>query len=124
MAKDNAASVAIVDENLVLLVRRAREPYAGLWTLPGGRCEPGESAEAAAVREVQEELGLRVTDTAPLTRLTVGPWRLRVFTGRAAGVIVPSDEVAAWRWATRAEAAALETTPDLDDVLRLIPALL
>ncbi|HSK58175.1 MAG TPA: NUDIX domain-containing protein [Actinomycetospora sp.] len=45
----------------LLLVRRAHEPEAGRWSLPGGRVEPGESAEGATAREVAEETGLRVT---------------------------------------------------------------
>jgi 8-oxo-dGTP pyrophosphatase MutT (NUDIX family) len=43
-----------------LLTRRAAEmrAHAGQWALPGGRCDPGESAEQAALRELEEELGL------------------------------------------------------------------
>ena len=36
----------------LLLVRRAHDPEAGRWSLPGGRVEPGESAAAATAREV------------------------------------------------------------------------
>ena len=42
----------------VLLIRRARDPYAGAWALHGGFCEPGETVEQAAVRELAEETGL------------------------------------------------------------------
>jgi len=44
----------------VLLARRARAPYAGLWDLPGGFLEAGETPEAALGRELREELGARV----------------------------------------------------------------
>ena len=47
----------------VLLVRRAKAPLAGEWSLPGGAVELGETLEEAIVREVAEETGLRV---APL----------------------------------------------------------
>jgi 8-oxo-dGTP diphosphatase len=44
----------------LLLVRRANPPAQGLWSIPGGRVEPGEDDETAVVREVAEETGLRV----------------------------------------------------------------
>lgn len=44
----------------LLLIRRARPPGAGLWSLPGGRVEAGESFPAATAREVLEETGLVV----------------------------------------------------------------
>jgi 8-oxo-dGTP diphosphatase len=44
----------------VLLVRRAKAPLEGAWSLPGGAVELGETLEEAVVREVAEETGLRV----------------------------------------------------------------
>jgi 8-oxo-dGTP diphosphatase len=44
----------------LLLIRRGREPGKGLWSIPGGRVEAGESDEEAVVREVREETGLIV----------------------------------------------------------------
>ncbi|PJE97395.1 NUDIX hydrolase [Streptomyces carminius] len=44
----------------VTFVRQLKGPYAGSWLLPGGGIEPGEPAEAAAVREAKEETGITV----------------------------------------------------------------
>lgn len=77
MSKDNditsasaAVSVAVVDERdgcaRVLLVLRANAPAEGLYAFPGGRVEPGESLEAAALRELLEETGLIGERPVPL----------------------------------------------------------
>lgn len=50
----------VIHEGRVLLVRRGKEPLRGRWTVPGGTLELGETLEAAVVREVQEETGVRV----------------------------------------------------------------
>lgn len=50
----------------VLLVRRAREPLAGTWSLPGGAIELGETAAEACVREVREETGLEIAVVASI----------------------------------------------------------
>ncbi|MGE3867490.1 MAG: NUDIX hydrolase, partial [Hyphomonadaceae bacterium] len=42
----------------LLLIRRARAPNAGAWSVPGGRIDWGERAEAAALRELREETGV------------------------------------------------------------------
>jgi len=53
-----AASAAIFRGSTVLLVQRGKGALRGLWSLPGGHIEPGETARAAAVREVREETGI------------------------------------------------------------------
>jgi ADP-ribose pyrophosphatase YjhB (NUDIX family) len=55
------ASCAVVTRRgRVLLARRANPPYAGLWDLPGGFLEAGETPERALRRELREELGAKV----------------------------------------------------------------
>ncbi len=60
-------AAALVDADGRVLVQRRAEgrDMAGLWEFPGGKIDPGESAEAALVRELREELGVE-TDTACL----------------------------------------------------------
>jgi len=55
-----AVSAAIFRDDKVLLVRRARSPGKGFYSLPGGRVEFGESLHAALQREVAEETALRI----------------------------------------------------------------
>ncbi len=54
-----AASIAVFRGTKVLLARRAAAPGAGLWSLPGGRVEPGETVAQAALRELDEEVCVR-----------------------------------------------------------------
>jgi ADP-ribose pyrophosphatase YjhB (NUDIX family) len=51
-------NAVVVHAGRVLLLRRALDPDAGRWTVPGGFCEAGEHPRAAAERELSEETGL------------------------------------------------------------------
>ena len=53
-----AVGAIAVDAERLLLVRRGHGPAAGLWSVPGGRVEPGEMLVEAVVRELAEETGL------------------------------------------------------------------
>lgn len=65
-----AAAVIRGADGRVLIARRPLGKHqGGLWEFPGGKIEPGESAEVALARELQEELGIRVRQARPLIRI-------------------------------------------------------
>jgi len=55
-----AVGALALDHGRLLCIRRGHGPGAGLWSLPGGRVEAGETLHEAVVREVMEETGLEV----------------------------------------------------------------
>lgn len=69
-------SVIIVDGDRYLAIRRAREPNAGAWDLPGGFCDGFEHPRTTAVREAREELGVEVSLGA-FVGMYVGSYRFQ-----------------------------------------------
>jgi 8-oxo-dGTP diphosphatase len=55
-----AGGIVFDGDGRLLVVRRARPPGQGLWSVPGGKCLPGEPPREACVREVAEETGLAI----------------------------------------------------------------
>ncbi len=120
-----AASVVVCDEQgRVLLVRRGTEPGRGLWSVPGGKVDPGESLPEAAAREALEETGLRVEVGRELWSLTIptGDGRLYEIHDFAAtvtgGVLLPGDDADEARWVADHELDTLPLTDDLATYLR------
>lgn len=117
----DAAGVAIFRDGDVLLIKRARTPYKGYWTLPGGRIEAGETAAACARREIAEELGVAISPlfVAPHEVLHGdGTFALAVFVAEIVGeTVTPNTEIAAWDWVAPDNFARLKTTPDLTRIV-------
>ena len=69
-----AAALVDADGRVLLAQRPQGKSLAGLWEFPGGKIEPGETPDAALVRELEEELGIAVAETAlePLTFVSHG----------------------------------------------------
>lgn len=112
----------VVDERgRLLLIRRAHEPEAGRWSLPGGRVEPGETATDATAREVAEETGLAVAvgDEVGNVRRPVPDGRVFAIHDFRCRPLDPSavpragDDAADARWVDAAAYAALDAAGEL-----------
>jgi ADP-ribose pyrophosphatase YjhB (NUDIX family) len=107
----------------LLLVRRGREPGRGLWSVPGGRVEPGETDEQALVRELREETGLAVRAGRLVgTMYRPGPggvvYDIRDYAATVTGgTLSAGDDADDARWVGRADLAGLPLTGGLVDAL-------
>ena len=102
----------------LLLVQRANEPGRGLWSVPGGRVEPGEDDAAALVREMWEETGLRVTPGELVGRVQRGPFAISDYRCTVVdGPLRAGDDALDARFVDRAAMAALPLVDGLLDAL-------
>lgn len=120
-----AVSAAIFRGDKVLLVRRARSPAKGFYSLPGGRVEFGESLHAALMREVDEETGLEIEIVGPAGWREVlpssggsGHYLIMSFAARwVAGEPVLNDELDDFRWLRPQAIGELKLTGGLHEII-------
>lgn len=123
-----AVSAAIVRDGKVLLVRRARNPALGIYTLPGGGVETGETLMQAATREVREETSLTIEPVALAGHREVivrdaqdrieRHFVIMCYAARwRSGEIALNDELDDARWLVPAELTGLRTTEGLAEIV-------
>ena len=107
----------------LLMIKRGREPGAGLWSIPGGRIEAGETDAEALVREMLEETNLAVEVGRLLGRVQRPFLDGAVIDIRDYAVVVtggtlrPGDDAAEARWVAAADLNSLEITEGLIEAL-------
>jgi 8-oxo-dGTP diphosphatase len=96
------------DEGRLLVIQRGHDPGRGLWSVPGGRVEPGEDDAAALVREMREETGLDVAPGPLVGRVQRGPFAIADYRCTVVGgTLRPGDDAMDARFVDRATFAAL-----------------
>lgn len=124
-----AAGVVCWRGEEVLLIKRARPPLAGQWSIPGGRIRLGETAAGAALRELREETGVRARLTglvdvvdliAPATAADPAFHYILIDYAAewVAGAPMAGDDAEAARFAAFAEAMAAVADPRTRAVIR------
>lgn len=124
-----AASLACFRDGKVLIARRGQAPNRGVWSLPGGGVEFGETGAEAAAREFFEETGAtaevvgladvvevirREGTDAPAFHAVILAYAGRVTKGEPA----PSEEAEALAWVAPEALGSYEVTPGLETVVR------
>ena len=120
-----AVSAAIFRDRKVLLVRRARSPAKGYYSLPGGRVEFGETLKAAVQREVREETGLKVEIIGLAGWREVVPsvaggghYLIMSFAARwMSGEVMLNDELNDHKWLEPDDLGGLKITGGLGEVI-------
>jgi len=111
------------DRGRLLLIKRGHAPGAGLWSLPGGRIEPGETDAEALVREMREETGLvieagQLIGTVRRPAQDGGLLDIRDYAATVTGgTLRAGDDAADARWVAVSELEILPITEGLVEAL-------
>lgn len=119
----------IVENGALLLVRRGRGANAGLWAVPGGKVDYGETMREAVAREVREETGLEVEvgavvwvgdafgpGSSPAWHYTLVDFCCRII----GGTVAASDDALEAAWVPLDEVLAHPVTPTMVDLMAVL----
>ncbi|MGH3198600.1 MAG: NUDIX hydrolase [Streptosporangiaceae bacterium] len=116
-------AVVTDERGRLLMIKRGHEPGAGLWSIPGGRIEPGETDAEALVREMLEETGLtvkvgRLLGTVRRPGLGGAVLDIRDYAATVTGgTLAAGDDAADARWVPAGDLNALPLTEGLAEAL-------
>jgi ADP-ribose pyrophosphatase YjhB (NUDIX family) len=101
-----AVSVALERNGRYLLVLRANPPAQNLYAFPGGRVDPDETLEDAALRELEEETGLKAANPRPfatfdLSSDSAGDGSKSIFFSRSSSPTIPAETLSQWMTQSR-----------------------
>lgn len=120
------SGVALDASKNLLLVRRGHPPYAGTWSLPGGRINRLEPHRRALAREFREETGLEISVGEPAgIAEAISPEQgthyviLTYFVKVTGGKLHPGDDASEVRWTSREDLNGLSLTPGLQNYLEM-----
>jgi 8-oxo-dGTP diphosphatase len=117
-----AVGAVVIKNHAVLLVRRGKAPAKGMWAIPGGSVQLGETLQVAAEREILEETGIVIRAGEPVLVFDViqrdeagGVKYHYVIVDLAAeyvtGDLCPGDDAADARWVRESDLAHLRVNP-------------
>jgi 8-oxo-dGTP diphosphatase len=121
----------VIEDGRILLVRRGTPPGKGMWAIPGGLVEFGETLQQAAEREIQEETGLTIRAGRPFYTFDIiqrdGQGEVEfhyiivdLTAEFVSGDLTPGDDATDARWITAGELEHLPVTPTTLNLLRTI----
>ena len=124
-----AVGAVVFRDECVLLVRRGQPPAEGLWAIPGGSVEIGETLQKAAEREILEETGVQIRASKPIYTFDVidrdmaGKVRFHyVIVDLAAEYVLgepsPGDDALEARWVSAGEIHNLKVSPATVNLLK------
>nr|VFJ74262.1 MAG: ADP-ribose pyrophosphatase [Candidatus Kentron sp. FW] len=124
-----AVGAVVFKDQSVLLVRRGQPPNQGLWAIPGGSVQLGETLQMAAKREIWEETGIRIRAHRPIyffdsiDKDEAGKVRYHyvivdLLADYLDGWPMAGDDAVEARWVTRSELDSLQVSTATLDLLR------
>jgi len=126
-----AVGAVVLKDNRVLLVRRAKPPAQGLWAIPGGSVELGETLQQAAEREILEETGITIQAKKPVytfdliekdenNRIRFHYVIVDLMADYISGKPLPGDDADEVRWVSSEELKNLDVNPRTLTVLNSV----